>query len=448
VLYFASAPNALKERDGIVDYFVVKQHAIATYLQLVVGCDRVLYDAEWWGTREPPIDLIGTKGNELAIVVDIAEKFSGYPKGMRLPTLKRKLVQRFVAAHERLRSWGFQKIQGEVWFLGAAMESLELVLPSVTQILWRERQMPIALVSSAEAQQRLAQAAEAVRQAGRDIGNPFAQSILLASGVLEAPPRLATTLPTQFPLELPDPYAIPTFVEAFLNSGYLVDWLGFDLDGFYELWDLARQQRSSAWGDLFALLDNIGNPADDWSFLPTPKPFPSAIWAGAPKFAAEQIADILRWVINNAARAVQAWRERWRQPLVLEIGFLLPYLSRNPHFPPEVIEAEIARYGGDRDLARLHFQLPRPDKHFYRGYLRLVLQGPYDASPPAPRLSVAEVPLRSPFLPRGTMASLSVLYPPEFAGYFWLTFHAIAQAIRPKVHRLKSPQNPSQRLEP
>ncbi|MFA0779297.1 MAG: hypothetical protein RJAPGHWK_000792, partial [Candidatus Fervidibacter sp.] len=58
MLYFASAPDALKERDDIVDYFVVKQHAIATYLQLVVGCDRILYDAEWWGTREPPIDLV------------------------------------------------------------------------------------------------------------------------------------------------------------------------------------------------------------------------------------------------------------------------------------------------------------------------------------------------------------------------------------------------------
>jgi hypothetical protein len=449
VLYFASAPDALKERDGIVDYFVLKQHAIATYLQLVVGCDRILYDAEWWGTREPPIDLVGTKGNDLAIVVDIAEKFSSYPKGMRLPTLKRKLIQRFVAAHERLRSWGFQKIQGEVWFLGAAREALELVLPSVAQILWRERQMPINIVLSAEAQQRIAQATEKVRQLGRDVGNPFAQSILLASGMLETPPRIAEALPPQFPLELPDPYAIPTFVEAFLTSGYLVDWLGFDLEGFYELWDLARQQRSSAWSDLFALLDPLGNPyPDERAFFGTPSLPPSTMWAVTPKFSSEQVVSILRWVINNAARAVQAWRERWRQPLVLEIGFLLPYLSRNPHFPPEVIEAEIARYGGDRDLARLHFQLPRPDKHFYRGYLRLVLQGPYDATLPVPRLSVAEVSLRSPFLPRGTMASLSVLYPPEFAGYFWLTFQAIAQAIRPKVLRLKSPQNPSQRLEP
>ncbi|GBC97791.1 hypothetical protein HRbin17_00282 [bacterium HR17] len=435
-----------------MDYFVMKQHAVAAYLQLVLGCDRVMYDAEWWGTREPPIDLIGIRGQHAAIAVDLAEKFASYPKGMRLPTLKRKLIQRFQSAYDRLTSWGVHKVQMEVWFLGAPQEALEIVLPSVAQVLWRERQCALTVVPTPEAVQRITQTVDAIRRHGHDIGNPFAQAILLASGVAETPPRTALTPPRQFPLELPDPYAIPAFVHAFLSSGYIVNWLGFDVPAFSALWELTQQQRSSAWWELAELLNDaeaanrftahdafqhmfagmdtahgLGAMMERWQ------------WGVSPKYSQEQIVRVLQWLMPNAARVAKAWRERWRQPPVIEIGFLLPYLSRNPHFAPEVIEAEIARYGGDRDMARAHFQLPNPDKHFYRGYLRLVLQGPYDNAPPSPRLAAAEVPLRSPFLPRGTTTALSVLYPPEFAGYFWLTFHAIAQTIRPMVERLQEP---------
>jgi hypothetical protein len=414
----------------------MKQHAVATYLKLVTGCERVLYDAEWWGMKEPPIDLIGIKGETFAVAVDIADKFAAYPKSMKPSTWKRKLIRRYNFVRERLLSWGIKKAQSEIWFFGAPSEPLEVALPFVAQVLWREHRFLLEAVPSGEVQRRIAYAVEAVKAYGKDIGNPFAQAILLASGMLSSPTRDAEIIPTRLSLELPDPYAIPSFAKSFLGSDYIVHWLGFDAPIFSALSELARQPRSSAWRDLAQWL-NVGYETFSWERWEELGGFEMT-----PKYTLEQVVGVLDWLVHNAARALEAWRTYWhqhRQPLVVEIGFLLPYIAKHPYFPPELVEEEIVRYGGDRDLARVHsgFQNPKPDKHFYRGYLRVVFQGPYDPAPAQPKLPAIEVPIRNPFLPRGTTVSVSLLFPREFAGYFLLTFNTIAQTIRPLVERFR-----------
>jgi hypothetical protein len=414
----------------------MKQHAVATYLKLVTGCERVLYDAEWWGMKEPPIDLIGIKGETFAVAVDIADKFAAYPKSMKPSTWKRKLIRRYSFVRERLLSWGIKKAQSEIWFFGAPSEPLEVALPFVAQVLWREHRFLLEAVPSGEVQRRIAYAVEAVKAYGKDIGNPFAQAILLASGMLSSPTRDAEIIPTRLSLELPDPYAIPSFAKSFLGSDYIVHWLGFDAPIFSALSELARQPRSSAWRDLAQWL-NVGYKTFSWERWEELGGFEMT-----PKYTLEQVVGVLDWLVHNAARALEAWRTYWhqhRQPLVVEIGFLLPYIAKHPYFPPELVEEEIVRYGGDRDLARVHsgFQNPKPDKHFYRGYLRVVFQGPYDPAPAQPKLPAVEVPIRNPFLPRGTTVSVSLLFPREFAGYFLLTFNTIAQTIRPLVERFR-----------
>jgi hypothetical protein len=414
----------------------MKQHAVATYLKLVTGCERVLYDAEWWGMKEPPIDLIGIKGETFAVAVDIADKFAAYPKSMKPSTWKRKLIRRYSFVRERLLSWGIKKAQSEIWFFGAPSEPLEVALPFVAQVLWREHRFLLEAVPSGEVQRRIAYAVEAAKAYGKDIGNPFAQAILLASGMLSSPTRDAEIIPTRLSLELPDPYAIPSFAKSFLGSDYIVHWLGFDAPIFSALSELARQPRSSAWRDLAQWL-NVGYETFSWERWEELGGFEMT-----PKYTLEQVVGVLDWLVHNAARALEAWRTYWhqhRQPLVVEIGFLLPYIAKHPYFPPELVEEEIVRYGGDRDLARVHsgFQNPKPDKHFYRGYLRVVFQGPYDPAPAQPKLPAIEVPIRNPFLPRGTTVSVSLLFPREFAGYFLLTFNTIAQTIRPLVERFR-----------
>ncbi|MFA0735246.1 MAG: hypothetical protein OGMRLDGQ_001746 [Candidatus Fervidibacter sp.] len=414
----------------------MKQHAVATYLKLVTGCERVLYDAEWWGMKEPPIDLIGIKGETFAVAVDIADKFAAYPKSMKPSTWKRKLIRRYSFVRERLLSWGIKKAQSEIWFFGAPSEPLEVALPFVAQVLWREHRFLLEAVPSGEVQRRIAYAVEAVKAYGKDIGNPFAQAILLASGMLSSPTRDAEIIPTRLSLELPDPYAIPSFAKSFLGSDYIVHWLGFDAPIFSALSELARQPRSSAWRDLAQWL-NVVYETFSWERWEELGGFEMT-----PKYTLEQVVGVLDWLVHNAARALEAWRTYWhqhRQPLVVEIGFLLPYIAKHPYFPPELVEEEIVRYGGDRDLARVHsgFQNPKPDKHFYRGYLRVVFQGPYDPAPAQPKLPAIEVPIRNPFLPRGTTVSVSLLFPREFAGYFLLTFNTIAQTIRPLVERFR-----------
>jgi hypothetical protein len=414
----------------------MKQHAVATYLKLVTGCERVLYDAEWWGMKEPPIDLIGIKGETFAVAVDIADKFASYPKSMKPSTWKRKLIRRYSFIRERLLSWGIKKAQSEIWFFCAPSEPLEVALPFVAQVLWREHRFLLEAVPSGEVQRRIAYAVEAVKAYGKDIGNPFAQAILLASGMLSSPTRDAEIIPTRLSLELPDPYAIPSFAKSFLGSDYIVHWLGFDAPIFSALSELARQPRSSAWRDLAQWL-NVGYETFSWERWEELGGFEMT-----PKYTLEQVVGVLDWLVHNAARALEAWRTYWhqhRQPLVVEIGFLLPYIAKHPYFPPELVEEEIVRYGGDRDLARVHsgFQNPKPDKHFYRGYLRVVFQGPYDPAPAQPKLPAIEVPIRNPFLPRGTTVSVSLLFPREFAGYFLLTFNTIAQTIRPLVERFR-----------
>ena len=270
---------------------------------------------------------------------------------------------------------------------------------------------------------------------GKEIGNPFAEAILVVSGFLTTPPKEALPLPTQLPLVLPDAYAIPTFAKAFFESGYFAHWLGFDAPIFSALWELAQERRSSAWAELGEWL----NPTAHFSWNQWEA---EGGWTVTPKYSLDQVVGVLHWLVHNAARLLDAWHERWhapREPFVVVGSFLLPSLARPPFFAPEIIEAEIVRWGGDRDLARTYagFQNPRPNKRFYRGYLRWVLQVPYDPAPKPPRLLTMEVPLRNPFLPRGITVSLSLLYPPEFAGYFVLTFQTVAQTVRPLVERFR-----------
>jgi hypothetical protein len=355
---------------------------------------------------------------------------------MKPSTWKRKLIRRYSFVRERLLSWGIKKAQSEIWFFGSPSEPLEVALPFVAQVLWREHRFLLEAVPSGEVQRRIAYAVEAVKAYGKDIGNPFAQAILLASGMLSSPTRDAEIIPTRLSLELPDPYAIPSFAKSFLGSDYIVHWLGFDAPIFSALSELARQPRSSAWRDLAQWL-NVGYKTFSWERWEELGGFEMT-----PKYTLEQVVGVLDWLVHNAARALEAWRTYWhqhRQPLVVEIGFLLPYIAKHPYFPPELVEEEIVRYGGDRDLARVHsgFQNPKPDKHFYRGYLRVVFQGPYDPAPAQPKLPAIEVPIRNPFLPRGTTVSVSLLFPREFAGYFLLTFNTIAQTIRPLVERFR-----------
>ncbi len=414
----------------------MKQHAVAAYLKLVSGYERVLYDAEWWGMKEPPVDLIGIKGETFAVAVDIADKFAAYPKSMKPSTWKRKLIRRYSFICERLLSWGIKKAQSEIWFFVAPSEPLEIVLSFVAQVLWREHRFLLEVVPSGEVQRRIAHTVEVIKAYGKDIGNPFAQAILLASGILSAPTRDAETIPARLPLELPDPYSIPSFAKSFFGNDYIVHWLGFDAPVFSALSELARHPRSSAWRDLVQWLD-VGYETFSWEKWEELGGFEMT-----PKYTLEQVIGVLDWLVHNAARALEAWRTYWhqhRQPLVVEIGFLLPYIAKHPYFPPELVEEAIVRYGGDRDLARVHsgFQHPKPDKHFYRGYLRIVFQGPYDPAPPQPKLPAIEVPIRNPFLPRGTTVSVALLFPREFAGYFLLTFNTIVQTIRPLVERFR-----------
>ncbi|MDW8120837.1 MAG: hypothetical protein RMK62_00805 [Armatimonadota bacterium] len=407
-----------------MEYFVLKQHAVAAYLRLVEDCDRVLYDCEWWGAKEPPIDIVGLRRGDRAVAVDIVEKFQGYPRQIRPSTWKRKLIHRFVTIEERLRSWGYKDLRAEMWFFAPPPEVFELVLPSVQEIISRETSLRIVIIRSAEVSQRLQKTVEAARAFGKDFGNPFVQSFLLLDDPTRQPLKDSAPIPTKFPVELPDANAIPPFLDTFLRSKYIFDELGFDLESSADLSELARSQKSSVWWELQRLLNPEDDAWDDWDEE-----------VETTRYSAQRIVRIVWWLIHNAARVLDAWHQKSRTPLTVEIGYLLPYLSRNPHFPPEIVEAEIARYGGDRDIARRHFQTPHPDKRNHRGYVHITFSGPYDPEPAPTRLPSLQVPIKSPFLPRGVTVSLSLLYPLEFAGYFFLTFNAIAQMIRPHLER-------------
>ncbi len=407
-----------------MDYFVLKQHAVAAYLRLVEDCDRVLYDAEWWGSKELPIDLIGLKRGHEAVAVDIVEKFKAYPRQLKPSTWKKKLIKRYLFTDERLKSWGYKELRAELWFFAPSPELLEVVLPAVAEVVRRETSLRLEVVRGPEVAQRLQKAAEAARTFVKDLGNPFVQTILLLTDPSKVPLKDAAPIPSRFPLELPDPYAIAPFLDTLLRSDYVYDEVGFDLESEADLHEMAASQRSSAWWELQRLLSVESRSTDEWDEE-----------AEEYRYSAEQIVRIVSWLIHNAARVLDAWHQQGRTPLIVEIGYMLPYLSRNRLFPPELIEAEIARYGGDRDVARRHFETSHPDKRNYRGYIVLTFSGPYDPEPEPPKLPFVEVPIGNPFLPRGVTISLKLLYPAEFAGYFLLTFDAVARLIRPHLER-------------
>ncbi|MCS7252438.1 MAG: hypothetical protein RMK18_11140 [Armatimonadota bacterium] len=410
-------------------YYEMKRHAVAAYLTCVVGCDKVLYEVNAFGGRDFDVDLIGCCGDKLVVFVDLSEKFSHYPKEMKHATMRRKLIQRYMTLRQK-ESGVSSKQVFEIWHFGVPPEKLELVLPSVCETLQREHGLTLNIVDGDNVKERLKQTVEQIlRGSNCDYTNPFTQAVLIAHGMLELPRYGIAQMPDKLPLRLPSAYLIPEFVWTMLESEYVVGWLGFDVGAFDLLITIAHELRKGIWDRFlkcfsepaaFAESSEVFFAEDEWSHIE---------WTELPmlelrRYSHEELTAALKFIFSHAGEFLEVWQSRISNTMVIRIEYMLPFVFKHPQFSAELIEAEVAKYGGDRELVRMHMQTSNPDKRPYRGSIVIELANALEHM----RFSEPNrvlVPIDDPKVSDDVVAGMWLTYQPEFAGYFQLTFDSL-----------------------
>lgn len=410
-------------------YYEMKQHAAAAYLTCVVGCDRVLYQVNAFEGRDFDVDLIGCRGDELVVFVDLSEKFSHYPREMKHATMRRKLIQRYVTLKRKwlgsLRTLGF-----EIWHFGAPPEKLELILPSVCEALRDEHGIKLEVVDEKMVKERLRQTAEAITGGSNcDYINPFIQAILITHGFLELPKCGVAQMPDKLPLRLPSAWHIPDFVKVMLESEYVVGWLGFDVGAFDLLTAIAHELQGDIWDKFLKCFHEPAAFSEPSTIFLAEDDLSRIDWTELPmlelrRYTHEELDAALKFIFAHADEFLEVWQARVSNTMLIKIEYMLPFVFKHPRFSAELIEAEVAKYGGDRELVRMHMRLSNPDKRPYRGSIVIELAN----APQHFRFSRQNsilVPIENMKLSYDVVAGLWLTYQPEFAGYFQLTFDSL-----------------------
>ncbi len=423
--------NKTRYRVGevAVRYYEMKQHATAAYLTCIVGCDKVLYQVNAFDGRDFDVDLIGCRNDELIVFVDLSEKFSHYPREMKHTTMRRKLVQRYVTL-KRKWSNSLRMQRFEVWHFGAPPEKLELVLPSVCEILKGEHGIKLDVIDENEVRERLRQTTNAiVKGSNCDYTNPFIQAILITHGLLELPKRGIAQMPDKLPLRLPSAWHIPNFIKVMLESEYVVGWLGFDVGAFDLLITIAHELRGGIWDRFLRCFHEPAAFSEPSAVFLAEEDISAIDWTELPmlelrRYTHEELDAALKFIFAHAGEFLEVWQARVSNTMLIRIEYMLPFVFKHPRFSAELIEAEVAKYGGDRELVRMHMHLSNPDKRPYRGSIAIELaDAPQHFRFSEPNSII--VPIENMRLSDDVVAGLWLTYQPEFAGYFQLTFDSL-----------------------
>ena len=413
-------------------YYEMKRYAVAAYLNCVLNCERVLYEVNAFKGRDFEVDIIGCRSDKLTIFVDLAEKFSHYPREMKQVTLHRKLVQRYTSLkHE----WLTRSLRHrfEIWCFGTPPEKLELVLSGVREELHKEHGISLDVVGEEDVKERLNQTIEALLKGGNcDYTNPFVQAILIGSGVLELPKHNIAQMPSKLPFRLPSAWLIPDFVFTMLDSEYVVGWLGFDVDAFDLLTTIAHEKKGGVWEEFLMCFPEASAVSESTAIFVSEDEdidWHSIDWTELPvlelkRYNSKELVSALKIIFANASEFLEAWQARVSNTMLIKIDYLLPFVFKHPRFSLELIEAEVVRYGGDRELVRMHTQVSNPDKRPYRGSIVIELANSLEHMRFSDVNSIM-VPIDDPRLMEDVVAGLWLTYKPEFAGYFQLTFDAL-----------------------
>jgi hypothetical protein len=304
-------------------------------------------------------------------------------------------------------------------------------LPKVIERLREQHYLALEVIDTEGFRQRIPAVVEAIRKQAFDYDNLFIRAVLLADGRLDyqqGAPMSGEHIAAMytFPAVLDAADQIPDFVEYLLTSRWVVHWLDFDSPSLDDLrfW-LEEVECRGALAELRRTLRRSGYAQEGFDFedrdlMPR-------------RYSADELADLTARVFECAEdlRAQVIAADGEFRPIQVEIDFMVPFLSRAVDLvEPSVIEREILRYGGSRDLMMTHFSERHPSKVPYRAILRVELYEPGGKRLPAYGGGEAlEVPVEDPVVSEHLHAAVSVNYATYFTGYFLLMMRRFAAGL-------------------
>ena len=410
---------------------------VGAYLQLVEGCSSVAYNVDMPDYKEYWLELVGrNEAGQSIYCVDFAEKFDWYPPDMRPETLVKKLVRRYVQVQEYGAALEYEPdhVHCQLWLPRAPARRVAEALPKVVERLRDAHAIPLEVIEPKEVARRIPLVVERAQKLSFDCDNLFIRALLLAQGRLDyqiGAPMGQEQIEAmyRFSRSLRSVGDMPAFLYDFLTSEEIVHWLEFYSPSFDDLRvTLAEAGPGGGLGELEQALaergerDETSDYADEENADYTPR-----------RYSARDVAEMTRLVFTHAdaLRAEAGGGPESCRPIQIEVDFMLPFLSCvQERLDASQIEREILRYGGDRDQMMAHFASDHPDKHPYRGILRVELYEPGGERLPAyPGGKSMEVPIEDPALSGKLHVALSINYVADFTGYFLLVMHRLAASL-------------------
>lgn len=235
-----------------------------------------------------------------------------------------------------------------------------------------------------------------------------------------------------FPYEIKRADDIPGFVERFLNSGYTVNWLDFDVWDLWVVRDFLLQLKNkSGYEELYDFLlwdEEYGYKDKKYFQRAEYDPF------GEMKYSASQIGSLLK-LISPVVDPIKAFhRKHCRYPFNLTIDFNLPPFPKNNKIPSETIINQIRSYGGNIQQIRQYLHFSNSEWRSCRGSLHIEFPDLISEfiRKTIPGRRIILLPVNDSRVSSKTRVEAEISYPPDFTGYFLYTFDCIAADLGPK----------------
>jgi len=232
-----------------------------------------------------------------------------------------------------------------------------------------------------------------------------------------------------FPYEIRGASKVPDFVTQFLDSGYIVNWMDFDVWDVWIIRDfLLHLKNKSDYSELYTFLlwdEEYGYKDRKYFQRPEYDPFQEM------KFTTGQIERLLKLTLPALDEIKAFHRQHYRYPFNLTIDFNLPPIYKNRKISAENIIRKIRYYGANSEQIHQHLHSTNPERRCYRGSIHLefpdLIAEFIHKTIPGRRMIL--VPVINPQVTAKSRVEVWISYPPDFTGYFLHSFDCIAPTL-------------------
>ena len=237
---------------------------------------------------------------------------------------------------------------------------------------------------------------------------------------------------------------IPEFVESFLSSRYVVNWLNVQVPSFSQLqvflaanwFDGGVRKR---YGGLVRSLSRLNEKSVNSFQTEDLSPQSMGLEDWEEVFLRLMQRGYPSRVVGEVCRAIFPYITELRRDDVflgdeIEIYFMIPYISRNHELDQEQIVKEALRFGANRQELEYHLHRRKPPKAPYRGAMVLTFKSPDQPAFTWRSRRVTSgwlrVPINSSQVNIMTKLEVWINYNVAFRGYWLAQMYLLASGLR------------------